>query len=88
MTQAFDGAYGGIKPRGGYLTNFNCFPAELKCKTERLPESIARLNQVYDNVQVFVAFLGYSRRIDGVIGNILDAHGEVLLPQEYDIISK
>ena len=31
-------------------------------------------------------FIGYSQHVDSLAGAILDAHPEVLLPQQYDII--
>lgn len=41
---------------------------------------------MYDEVKKFVMFLGYSQSVESLTGAILDAHPEILIPQEYDVI--
>ena len=41
---------------------------------------------MYDDVKTFVMFIGYPHSIESLAGAILDAHPEILLPQEYDVI--
>jgi len=56
------------------------------CPPERLPEGLARLNKLHDEVKTFIMFLGYSQPIDSLTGAILDAHPEILIPQQYDVL--
>ena len=42
---------------------------------------------MYDDVKTFVMFIGYSQSIESLTGAILDAHPNILIPQEYDVIS-
>lgn len=56
------------------------------CDPERVPESVTRLNKMYDDVKTFVMFIGYSQSVESLTGAILDAHPEILIPQEYDVI--
>ncbi|XP_020620242.1 uncharacterized protein LOC110057984 [Orbicella faveolata] len=56
------------------------------CNPERVPESLKRLYRMYDDVKTFVMFIGYPHTIESLTGAILDAHPEILIPQEYDVI--
>lgn len=56
------------------------------CNPERVPESLTRLYRMYDDVKTFVVFIGYSLSVESLTGAILDAHPEILIPQEYDVI--
>lgn len=56
------------------------------CKPEPLLDSIARLNGMFDDLKTFVMFIGYSQTIESRTGAILDAHPQIILPQEYDVL--
>lgn len=56
------------------------------CTSERLSEGLKRTYQMYDEVKTFVMFIGCSRNTDKLTSAMLDAHSEILLPQNYDII--
>ena len=47
-----------------------------------------RLNALYDGVQTFVLFIGHARSGHSLIGAILDAHPEIIIPHEYNVIDK
>ena len=42
--------------------------------------------QLYNAVETFVMFIGYPRSIHSLVGSILDAHPEVIIPHQYDVI--
>ena len=44
------------------------------------------LFQLYDNVEVFVMFIGYPRSSHSLMGSLLDAHPEIIIPHEYHLI--
>ena len=44
--------------------------------------------QLYNAVETFVMFIGYSRSIHSLVGSILDAHPEIIIPHQYDVIEK
>ena len=56
------------------------------CNPERLLEGLSRLFNLYDEVETFVTFIGYSEDMDSLTCAMLDAHPEILIPQKYDII--
>lgn len=56
------------------------------CKPGPLLDSIARLNGMFDDLKTFVMFIGYSQTIESRTGAILDAHPQIILPQEYDVL--
>lgn len=41
---------------------------------------------MYDDVKTFVIFLGYSTPMESFTSAMLNAHPEILIPQQYDII--
>ena len=41
---------------------------------------------MYDDIKTFILFIGYSQRIDSLTGAMLDAHPEIIIPQQYDVI--
>ena len=41
---------------------------------------------MYDDVKTFVIFLGYSTPMESLTSAMLNAHPEILIPQQYDII--
>jgi len=41
---------------------------------------------MYDDVKTFVIFLGYSTPMESLTSAMLNAHLEILIPQQYDII--
>ena len=47
-----------------------------------------RLNTLYDGVETFVLFIGHARSGHSLIGAILDAHPEIIIPHEYNLIVK
>ncbi|XP_058945299.2 uncharacterized protein [Pocillopora verrucosa] len=61
-------------------------PLGTSCKPEPLLDSIARLNGMFDDLKTFVMFIGYSQTIESRTGAILDAHPQIILPQEYDVL--
>ena len=44
------------------------------------------LFKLYDGVETFVMFIGYPRSIHSLVGAILDAHPEIIIPHEYDVL--
>ncbi|KAL9971610.1 hypothetical protein ACROYT_G017796 [Oculina patagonica] len=54
-------------------------------KTDRrLPSK--KLCKLYDGVETFVMFIGYPRSSHSVVGALLDAHPEMIIPHEYDLM--
>ena len=47
-----------------------------------------KLFQLYNGVETFVLFIGYPRSSHSLVGAILDAHPEIIIPHEYDMIEK
>ena len=43
---------------------------------------------IYSKVETFVMFIGYPRSSHSLVGAILDAHPEVIIPHEYDVMGK
>ena len=58
------------------------------CIPGNLPGSEDELYQLYDGVETFVMFIGYPRSSHSLVGAILDAHPEIIIPHEYHIIQK
>ena len=52
-----------------------------------LPPTENVLN-VYDGVETFVMFIGYPRSSHSLVGAILDAHPEIIIPHEYGLMGK
>ena len=46
------------------------------------------LFKLYDGVETFVMFIGYPRSSHSLVGAVLDAHPEIIIPHEYDLIDK
>ena len=44
--------------------------------------------QLYDGVETFVMFIGYPRSSHSLVGAILDAHPEIIIPHEYNLVGK
>ena len=44
--------------------------------------------RLYDGVETFVLFIGYPRSSHSLIGAVLDAHPEIVIPHEYNILAK
>jgi len=42
--------------------------------------------KLYDGVETFVMFIGYPRSSHSLVGALLDAHPEIIIPHEYDLI--
>ena len=51
-----------------------------------LPDSLTKLYELYDAVETFVMFIGYPRSSHSLVGSILDAHPEIIIPHEYHIV--
>jgi len=45
-----------------------------------------KLLKLYDGVETFVMFIGYPRSSHSLVGAILDAHPEIIIPHQYDVI--
>ena len=43
--------------------------------------------RLYDRVETFVLFIGYPRSSHSLVGAILDAHPEIVIPHEYDLLN-
>ena len=61
--------------------DFHCIPGSL-------PDSLTKLYELYDDVETFVMFIGYPRSSHSLVGSILDAHPEIIIPNEYHIIQR
>ena len=46
------------------------------------------LLRLYDGVEAFVLFIGYPRSSHSLVGAILDAHPEIIIPHEYDLLDE
>ena len=44
--------------------------------------------RLYDGVETFVLFIGYPRSSHSLVGAILDAHPEIIIPNEYDVLGE
>ena len=55
------------------------------CIPGGIPDSLAKLHELYDDVGTFVMFIGYPRSSHSLVGSILDAHPEIIIPHEYHI---
>ncbi|KAJ7371717.1 hypothetical protein OS493_023052 [Desmophyllum pertusum] len=44
--------------------------------------------KLYDGVETFVMFIGYPRSRHSLVGAILDAHPEIIIPHEYDVLAR
>jgi len=58
------------------------------CIPGSLPDSLTKLYELYDDVETFVMFIGYPRSSHSLVGSILDAHHEIIIPKEYHIIQR
>ncbi|XP_078372213.1 uncharacterized protein LOC144655905 isoform X1 [Oculina patagonica] len=60
------------------------------CKTEETPllSPAEKLFKVYDEVETFVMFIGYPRSSHSLVAAILDAHPEVNIPHEYNLLKR
>ena len=44
--------------------------------------------RLYDGVETFVLFIGYPRSSHSLVGAILDAHPEIIIPHEYNLLGQ
>ncbi|KAL9978239.1 hypothetical protein ACROYT_G015734 [Oculina patagonica] len=58
------------------------------CIPGSLPDSLTKLHELYNGVETFVMFIGYPRSSHSLVGSILDAHPEIIIPNEYHIIER
>jgi len=49
------------------------------------PENLFKL---YDGVETFVMFIGYPRSSHSLVGAILDAHPEIVITHEYNLLQR
>ncbi|KAL9971631.1 hypothetical protein ACROYT_G017822 [Oculina patagonica] len=47
-----------------------------------------KLIKLYDGVETFVMFIGYPRSSHSLVAALLDAHPEIIIPHEYDIMAR
>ncbi|XP_078370965.1 uncharacterized protein LOC144654642 [Oculina patagonica] len=47
-----------------------------------------KLIKLYDGVETFVMFIGYPRSSHSLVGALLDAHPEIIITHEFDIMSR
>ena len=47
-----------------------------------------KLLKAYDEVETFVMFIGYPRSSHSLVGAILDAHPEIIIPHEFNVLQK
>ena len=47
-----------------------------------------KLFKAYDEVETFVMFIGYPRSSHSLVGAILDAHPEIIIPHEFNVLQK
>ena len=47
-----------------------------------------KLFKAYDEVETFVMFIGYPRSSHSLVGAILDAHPEIIIPHEFNLLEK
>ena len=45
-----------------------------------------KLFKAYDEVETFVMFIGYPRSSHSLVGAILDAHPEIIIPHEFNLL--
>ena len=57
-------------------------------KTHFLSPVVEDMFRLYDGVDTFVLFIGYPRSSHSLVGAILDAHPEIIIPHEYDLLQK
>lgn len=58
------------------------------CIPGGLPENKKELSKLYDGVDTFLMFIGYPRSSHSLVGALLDAHPQIIIPHEYHIIEK
>ena len=49
--------------------------------------SADKMFRLYDGVETFVLFIGYPRSSHSLIGAVLDAHPEIIIPHEYNVLA-
>ena len=47
-----------------------------------------KLYKLYDGVETFVLFIGYPRSRHSLVGAILDAHPEIIIPHEFNLLGQ
>ena len=53
------------------------------------PEKLhLKRNSLYNGVESFVLFVGYPRSGHSLVGAILDSHPEIIIPHEFDLLTK
>ncbi|KXJ24016.1 hypothetical protein AC249_AIPGENE25568 [Exaiptasia diaphana] len=70
------------------LMNSSFDSKQTECLPGGLPDSLDKLRMLYDNVETFVMFIGYPRSSHSLVGSLLDAHPEIIIPHEYHIVNQ
>ncbi|KAJ7379389.1 hypothetical protein OS493_016626 [Desmophyllum pertusum] len=73
-----------------YIISEGFFSTSQQPKHEESPflSPSENLFKVYDGVETFVMFIGYPRSRHSLVGAILDAHPEIIIPHEYDVLAR
>ncbi|KAJ7379386.1 hypothetical protein OS493_016623 [Desmophyllum pertusum] len=89
-----------ISSRKEHVINFRRFDSKDPAPTSKLGHKTGKtgespflshaekLFKLYDGVGTFVMFIGYPRSSHSLVGAILDAHPEIIIPHEYDLMAK
>ena len=64
-----------------------CFNYFVSGETRSLSHA-DELFKLYDGVEAFVMFIGYPRSSHSLVGAILDAHPEIIIPHEYNLLGR
>ena len=54
----------------------------------RFPEKLHLKRNLYNGVESFVLFVGYPRSGHSLVGAILDSHPEIIISNEFDLLTK
>ncbi|KAL9986836.1 hypothetical protein ACROYT_G001042 [Oculina patagonica] len=71
------------------INGYNFAPTSSQRLTNEETTSLSYAEEqfkLYDGVETFVMFIGYPRSSHSLVGAILDAHPEIIIPHEYDLI--
>ncbi|KAL9959650.1 hypothetical protein ACROYT_G032990 [Oculina patagonica] len=67
--------------------NHQYHPSSLSQGTQKASPEDNRF-KLYDGVETFVMFIGYPRSSHSLVGAILDAHPEIIIPHEFNLIGR
>lgn len=75
-----------VQPR--LKSNDKRYLPEAICIPGGLPSTRGELFKLYDGVETFLMFIGYPRSSHSLVGALLDAHPQIIIPHEYHIVDK